>query len=524
MLDVAVVGGGHNGLVAASYLAMKGLKVAVFERREIVGGACVSEELWPGVKVSTGAYVLSLLRPRIVEDLRLREHGLEVMTKDPGLFVPFGNGKSLYMWNSTKKTVKEIEKFSKNDAKNYERWLKFWDPFYQLADLLMLSPPPSPQDLEKLTSLLSVPGLQLKEFLESLRSIVQDASSLLNEFFESDEVKSALVEDAVVGTMASPSTPGTAYVLAHHVLGEVNGIKGAWGYVKGGMGGVTQALKSSAESLGVEIYTGAAVDEILVKNGRVEGIKLANGKIINAKIVLSNADPKTTFLKLLRNADLDSEFLRKVATLKSRGVSFKIVGYLEELPDFGNGKSLSPEHIASELILPSVQYVERAFTDAKVFGYSKEPWLSINIQSSVDPTVAPPGKFSFSIFGQYVPYDKKLDDLKDTIYHISIDKIREFAPNFRPVKYEVLTPLDIERRFGIFEGNIFHLDMTPDQLYVFRPLPGFQNYTTPVAGLYLCGSGTHPGGGVTGAPGYNCAQKVISDLSSGLGKSGDDSP
>ncbi|TRM89166.1 FAD-dependent oxidoreductase, partial [Sulfolobus sp. C3] len=352
-----------------------------------------------------------------------------------------------------------------------------------------------------------------EEVLMFLRTFVQDANSMLDEYFESEEIKSALVEDAVVGTFASPSMPGTAYVLAHHVIGEVNGVKGAWGYVEGGMGGVTQALKRSAEYFGAEIYTNAEVDEILVKNNKVEGIKLKNGKEVKAKIVVSNADPKKTFLHLLRNAELDEGFVKKVKALKTTGVSFKIVGYLEELPDFGNGKSLSPEHIASELIMPSINYIEKAYDDARIFGYSKEPWLSINIQSSVDPTVAPQGKFSFSIFGQYVVYDRKRNyEMKDEIATRTLELIREYAPNFKPIKYEMLTPLDIESRFGITGGNIFHLDMTPDQLYFFRPLIGYSDYTTPIEGLYLCGSGTHPGGGVTGAPGYNAYIKILEDL------------
>ncbi|MEM3291623.1 MAG: NAD(P)/FAD-dependent oxidoreductase [Saccharolobus sp.] len=509
MTDVAIIGGGHNGLVTAAYLAKAGLKVAVFERREIVGGASVTEELWPGIKVSTGAYVLSLLRPKIINDLRLRDFGLKVYLKDPGLFIPFENGKKLYIWSSLEKTKKEIEKFSAKDAKNYEKWVKFWDLLADFADFFMLNPPPTLNDFENILSLFKGND---ENALMLLRTFVQDARSLLDEYFESDEVKSALAEDSVVGTFASPSTPGTAYVLAHHVIGEVNGVKGAWGYVEGGMGGVTQALKKSAEYFGAQVYTNTEVDEILVKNGRVEGIKLKSGKIINARIVVSNADPKTTFLRLLRNAELDEEFIRKVRSLKNTGVSFKIVGYLEELPDFGNGKALSPEHVASELIMPSMSYIEKAYDDARNLGYSKEPWLSINIQSSVDPTVAPPGKFSFSIFGQYLVYNKKNDEMKEKIAEITFDKIREFAPNFKPVKYEVLTPLDIERRFGISGGNIFHLDMTPDQLYFFRPIIGYSDYTTPIRGLYLCGSGTHPGGGVTGAPGYNASMKILEDL------------
>jgi phytoene dehydrogenase-like protein len=512
MYDVIIVGGGHNGLVTANYLAREGLKVAVFERREIVGGASVTEELWPGIKVSTGAYVLSLLRPKIIEDLQLKKFGLKVYTKDPGLFVPFENGKKLYIWSDIKKTQKEIEKFSKNDAKNYEKWVKFWDPLYDLADLLMLSPPVNLSNIDELLSLLKSVKIDEDTALSIARTFVTDGKSLLSEFFESDEVISALIEDAVVGTYASPSMPGTAYVLAHHVIGEVNGIKGAWGYVEGGMGGVTQALKKAAESVGVDIFESSPVDEILVDKGEVKGVKLSSGKVIESKIVVSNADPKTTFLKLLKNAEVDDELIRRIRYLKTTGVSFKIVGYSEELPDFGNGKSLSPEHIASELIMPSTEYIEKAYLDAKVLGYSREPWLSINIQSSVDPTVAPPGKFSISIFGQYLPYNKKLDEIKDKIAEITFDKIREFAPNFKLDKYEVLTPLDIERRFGIWEGNIFHLDMTPDQLYVFRPTIGLSNYSTPIKGLYLCGSGTHPGGGVTGAPGYNAAMKILSDL------------
>ncbi|ARM75106.1 phytoene desaturase family protein [Acidianus manzaensis] len=513
--DAIIVGGGHNGLVTANYLAMNGLKVAVFERRQIVGGASVTEELWPGIKVSTGAYVLSLFRPKIIEDLKLKKYGLKVYTKDPGLFLPLENGKKLYIWSDIEKTQKEIEKFSKNDAKAYEKWVKFWDPLYELADFLMLTPPISLNELDNLTKIIKTANIDEDVALSIARTFVTDGKSLLDEFFESDEVKSALIEDAVVGTFASPSMPGTAYVMAHHVIGEVNGIKGAWGYVEGGMGGVTQALKKSAEALGVDIYESSPVDEIIVKNNKVKGIKLSNGKEIDAKVVVSNADPKTTFLKLLRNAEIDDRIIKGVKLLKTLGVSFKIVGYSTELPDFGNGKSLQPEHIASELIMPNMEYIEKSYSDAKAFGYSKEPWLSINIQSSVDPTVAPPGKFSISIFGQYLPYNKNLDEMKEKIAQITFDKIREFAPNFKLEKYEVITPLDIERRFGITEGNIFHVDMTPDQLYVFRPLSIINKYSTPIQGLYLCGSGTHPGGGVTGAPGYNAANKIIEDFKSG---------
>lgn len=510
--DVIVIGGGHNGLVTASYLAKEGLKVAVFERRSLVGGAAVTEELWPGIKVSTASYVFSLFRKKIIEDLELYNYGLKVYLKDPGLFVPFGKNKSITIWTSVKKTQKEIEKYSKKDAIAYEKFVKILEIFSDIADILIMNRPIKTSEAEDILKLLKGLNVDENTALTIARMFFQDGKSFLDEFFESEEIKVALIEDAVVGTYASPSTPGTAYVLLHHNIGEVNGVKGAWGYVEGGMGEVSNALRRFAEAHGVDIFTNAEVDEILTKNGEVKGIKLKDGKIVESKVVVSNADPKTTFLKLLRNAELDEQFVKKVKALKTAGVSFKVNGYIEELPDFGMGKSLRPEHIASILIMPSVDYIERAYTDSKVLGYSREPWLSLNIPSTVDPTLAPQGKFVFTIFGQYLPYSKDLDNIKDEMTERVIDKIREFAPNFKPVKLEFLTPLDMERRFGIWGGNIFHLDMTPDQLYFFRPLIGYSDYRTPIKNLYLCGSGTHPGGGVTGAPGYNAAMEILKEV------------
>jgi len=511
MYDVVVVGGGHNGLVCASYLAKEGLKVAVFERRPFMGGACVTEELWPGIKVSTGAYVFGLFRTKIADELELRRHGLKVITKEPGLFVPFGGSKHITIWNDIRKTEYEIQKFSHKDAREYEKWIRFWSTFSETIEPFLLSTPPNP---EEAGALLSEIG-SLNMSLDFAQVFTRDARSMLDEYFEAEEVKSALVEDAVVGTNLPPSSPGTAYILAHHLMSEANGIKGAWGYVVGGMGGVTQALEEHAVSLGVHMFAGQEVKEIVIKNGKAMGIRLADSKVIEAKCVVSNADPKTTLLRLISEEKIENHLRRKVAALKSKGTSFKLVGYLAELPKFDGIDVGTDELKASQLILPSVDYVERSYSEALTYGHSRNPWLSLNVQSSVDTSLAPPGYYSFSVFGQYLPYNQNLDAIRDEVEELVIAKIQEYASNFKPVKHKLLTPLDMERRFGMAEGNIFHLEMTPDQMYVFRPLPEINAYALPIEGLYLCGAGTHPGGGVMGAPGYNASKAVLRYLKGG---------
>lgn len=508
MYDAVIVGGGHNGLVCASYLAREGLDVAVFERRPFMGGACVTEELWPGIKVSTGAYVYGLFRNRIASELELRRHGLRVITKEPGLFVPFRNHKSITIWNDLRKTEREIQKFSYRDAREYEKWVKFWSMFSETADPFLLSAPPNLQDAGALLTAASN-GLDRDMLFDFAQVFARDARSMLDEYFESDELKSALVEDAVVGTNLPPSAPGTAYILAHHLMGEVNGTKGAWGYVEGGMGGVTQALERCAASLGVHMFTGYNVKEIVIKSGRAVGVRFANGRVVEAKCIVSNADPKATLLRLVSQEKIEKRLRRRLAALKTIGASFKLVGYLTELPRFDGIETGADEQRASQLILPDVDYVERSYSEARTYGHSKNPWLSVNIQSSVDGTLAPPGCYSFSVFGQYLPYTPCLDKIKDKMEELVTSKIQEYASNFKPIKQEVLTPLDIERRFGMTEGNIFHLEMTPDQIFIFRPLPEINAYSTPVEGLFLCGAGTHPGGGVMGAPGYNASKAVL---------------
>lgn len=508
MYDVVIIGGGHNGLVAASYLAEKGLKVAVFERREIIGGACVTEELWKGVKVNTGAYVLSLFHKKIIEDLKLDELGLKVYVKEPGLYLPMENGKNLFIYSNKEKTLKEIEKFSRNDKVNYEKWLSFWNKYLPVFKHLMLSPPVSFYSLIDISKKL---GIKESDVDELLRIIAMDGKRLLDEFFESEELKTALIEDAVVGANASPSTPGTAYVLIHHNLGEVNGVQGAWGYIEGGMGELSRKLMKAAEIRGAEIFLGSEVEEIVLRRGEVRGVKI-KGRLIEAKKVLSCIDPKSTFLKLMKDQEYDEELSRKVRAIKAEGVACKMVGVLEELPNYnGLGTSLGPQHIASTLIMPDIKYIEDSYRDYLNRGGSKMPWASINIQTSVDKTLAPQNLHVFSIFSQYLSYNAKEDIIKEFEDNL-IEAVRRFAPNFNPIKKLFISTRDLEDRFGLYHGNIFHVEMTPDQIFNFRPIPELANYVTPIKGLYLGGAGLHPGGGVTGCPGYNAAMKILEGL------------
>ncbi|MEM4297226.1 MAG: NAD(P)/FAD-dependent oxidoreductase [Nitrososphaerota archaeon] len=520
--DAIVIGGGHNGLVAAAYLAKTGLRTLLIERRGILGGASTSEELWPGYQISTGAYVISLLSQKVVSDLKLKSYGFEVIVKEPQIFVPFPDHKHIFVWSDHRKTLQEIERFSKRDVMAYKRWVETWRSFSSIAEGLMLRPPP---DISELVQLIKMSRwakrLRLKSedvASELLYLTLCDARKLLEEYFESEEVKAALVEDAVVGTFAGPRTSGTAYVLAHHVIGGINGMRGAWGYVKGGMVRLVDALRASCKSLGVEIATGAEVKRILVKNGRALGVELKDGRQIESKVVLSSVDPKTTFLKLIDEEHIEQGLRRKVLALKSEGVSMKLVGILNGLPRYRayDSPCVGPQHRASALILPSIDYVDRAYADALHGKPSREPWMSINIHSAVDPLVAQEGTHTLSVFLQYAPYSLKgsWDEIKQDYAKKVIELIEEYAPNIKEVikNLETITPLDIERRFGNWGGNIFHIDMTPDQLLNNRPLPGLSDYRTPIKGLYLCGASTHPGGGVSGAPGHNAALMVAKDL------------
>jgi len=509
--DAVVIGGGHNGLVTAAYLAKEGFRVAVFERRGIVGGAAITEEVWKGFKVSRLSYAYSLFDPQIVKDLRLNQHGLKVVSTDPDLFVPFPDGKYAFIWEDSKKTAEGFEKFSKKDAKRYLDYLEFWKGVSELLGPLMLSPPPT---LEDFVSIFQSP-----ESLEGLKVLMfGSVSELLDEYFESDYVKAAICPRGLIGTMVGPKSSGSAYVLGHHVIGGSSGETGIWGYLKGGMGALSDAIAASAISFGAEVITQTSVAKIIVEDSVAKGVELQNGTIIKARYVVSNADPKQTFLKLVGRDNLDRSFVKEVEKIKDQGCVLKVNAAIEELPDYKAlpGKNLSIQHRGITSIGPSVDYCERAFDDAKYGRPSEDPFLRVVYHSANDPDLAPTGKHTMSIFAQYFPYNLSngnWDEIKEQVGDNVIDTLNEYAPNIKRsiIHREVISPLDMEREFSLPRGNIFHMEITPDQMFFFRPVAGWSSYRTPIKGLYLCGSGTHPGGGVTGAPGFNASQVVLED-------------
>ena len=510
--DAIIVGAGHNGLVAAAYLAREGMKVGVFEKRGIVGGAAITEELWKGFRVSRLSYAYSLFDPQIVRDLQLEKNGLRVVSTDPDLFVPFPDNKYLFIWENAEKTARGFEKFSKHDAKNYPRYLEFWKGVSELMGPMMLSPPPP---LDAFAGLFTSP-----EALDALKALMfSSVSELLDEYFESEYVRAAICPRGLIGTMVGPKTPGSAYVLGHHVIGGSTGETGVWGYLKGGMGALSDSLAKSAEGFGAEIVKNSWVTRILVEDGRAFGVELSNGTRVRSKFVISNADPKQTFLKLVGKDYLDPAFVKRIEKIKDEGCVLKLNAAIEELPDYIAlpGKQLAIQHRGITSIGPSVDYCERAFDDAKYGRPSEHPFLRTVYHSANDPDLAPAGMHTMSVFAQYFPYtlaSGSWDEIKEEVGDNIIDTLSEYAPNMKGsvIHREVLTPLDMEREFSLPKGNIFHMEITPDQMFFFRPAAGWAQYKTPIKGLYLCGSGTHPGGGVIGAPGFNAAETVIADL------------
>jgi phytoene dehydrogenase-like protein len=519
--DAIIIGAGHNGLVTACYLARAGRKVLVLERRYIVGGACVTEEVFPGFKVSTAAYVNSLFRKEIVADLRLREYGFEVLERNPSSFSPFPDGRYLLLGPDERLNHREISKFSPRDAENYPKYEAMLERVAQLIEpTLLMKPPNVPRpgmgdlwNLFKLSRTFQKLGPGTAEALEVL---VGPARQILDRWFESEQLKATLATDAIIGAMAAPSMPGTAYVLFHHVMGETNGKRGVWGYVRGGMGGLTQALARAARDLKVEIRCEAEVSRILVQNEAVKGVALADGDEFQAPVVASNADAHVTFTRLLDPKLLPPDFAEAVKRINYDSASLKINVALAELPNFRAcpGLEAGLQHRGTIHICPDLDSIERAYDDAKYGKPSQQPILECTIPSVVDETVAPAGKHLMSMFIQYAPYKLKgatWDELRDPFADRCFDLLNEYAPNFKSavLHRQVLSPLDLERTFNLTGGNIFQGAMTLNQLFFSRPVLGHAGYRTPIRGLYLCGAATHPGGGVIGAAGWNAAREIL---------------
>jgi phytoene dehydrogenase-like protein len=519
--DAIIVGGGHNGLVTAAYLARAGRKVLVCERRELVGGCAVTEELWPGYRVSVAAYLASLMHEKVIRDLELERYGYKVDAKDPAFFSPFPDGRHLFMWQDEKRTLDEIAKFSKRDAERFPAYEEHLEKLAMAVESLLLVTPPDfpPQGLGDFAEWLKITakmrGLGKREIVGLVKVFTQSASDFLDDWFESEEIKVTLATDGVIGANGGPKSAGTAYILLHHCMGGVGGKRGLWGFVRGGMGAVSEAIAASARSHGAEIMVNTAVSQVLVRDSRVAGVVLENGDEITAPIVASNLDPHVTFLRLVEEKHLPGDFVAQIRRYRSEGTSCKINLALNGLPEFRMYPGApGPHHKATMHICPSIDYVERAWDDAKYGRPSASPLLEMTVPTMYDPSLAPEGRHIMGIFLQYAPYTLRgtnWDIEREPFGDRVIDLISEYAPNIKSLveHRQVLTPLDLERRFGLTGGNIFHGEMSLDQMFVMRPLMGWARYKTPVKGLYLCGSGAHPGGGVMGVPGHNAAREIL---------------
>jgi phytoene dehydrogenase-like protein len=521
--DAIVVGGGHNGLTCAAYLGRAGLDVAVLERREMVGGAAVTEELWPGFRVSTASYVVSLLVPKVVSDLDLARFGYHVYPLDPAFFTPFPDGRGLLMWDAPERAAEEIARFSRRDAASFLDYSATLSELAALLRPLMLRVPPSValtsfDDVKEAVSLGAYVGRRRRHLARVVDLMTMSVSDFLDEYFENEQVKGALAFGGTIGAWGGPMSPGSAYVLLHHRIGEVAGFRGAWGFVRGGMGGVSEAIAASARAAGVEVRTSAEVASIDVAQGSARGVTLTDGTRLRARAVVSGAHPVTTFLHLVDARHLPGDLVEEMHGFRSRGSTVKVNMAIDRLPDLTAmpGRELGPQH-PEFVITPSVAYLERAWDDAKYGRPSSEPMVDCVIPTTKDNTVAPAGSHLLSAFVQYAPYalaQGSWEDEREAFGDRVVETVSRYAPGFADsvVHRQVLTPVDIEERFGLVGGNIFHGEMSLDQMFAFRPATAASDYTTPLDGLYLCGSGCHPGGGVMGAPGHNAAGVVLRAL------------
>jgi phytoene dehydrogenase-like protein len=521
--DAIIIGAGHNGLVAAAYLARAGRKVLVLERRDIVGGCCITEEVWPGCKVSSAAYVNSLLRPEIIRDLELAKYGFEMIPRSPSSFTPFPDGRYLLMGPDKDLTHREIAKFSPKDAENYPKYEAMLTRVADFLEPLLVQTPPDPfgglGDVWRTGKI----GLALRKLgrtaaSEAIEVLTGAATPILDRWFESEQLKVTLATDAVIGAFAPPSHPGTAYVLFHHVMGECNGVRGVWGYVRGGMGTISNSIAMAAKARGAEIRTDSPVDRITVKNGRATGVALKDGTEFHAKVIASCADANVTFLRLMNPKDLPDDFKNEIKKIDYASATVKINALLSEPPSFKclPSTGYGPQHHGTMHIGPSMEYIERAYDDAKYGKPATNPMIECTMATALDNTLAPPGKHLMSMFIQYAPYELKgttWDAERDRFADRCFDIVNEYAPNFKAsvIDRRVFAPPDMEREWGITGGNIMQGAMSLSNMFSLRPAAGYANYRTPIRGLYLCGAAAHPGGGVMGAAGLNAAREILRD-------------
>lgn len=526
--DALIIGGGHNGLVCAAYLAAAGLKVTVLERRHVVGGAAVTEEFHPGFRNSVASYTVSLLNPKVIRDLDLHAHGLRVVERKLSNFLPTADGR--YLVTGGGRTQEEVAKFSQRDAGRIDAYAEKLNVIADLLrDLVLQTPPnvvegswraalPEAMHAFQLGGRLSKLDMGMRQELLTLFSC--SAGDYLDRWFESDPIKAVYGFDGIVGNYASPYSPGSGYVLLHHVFGEVNGKKGAWGHAIGGMGAITQAMAKSAAARGVDIRLNAGVREVIVEHGRTVGVVTEAGERFDAAAVVSNLNPKLLFSKLVDPAAQPRAFREHMEQWRCGSGTFRMNVALSELPDFTclPGKAAALHHTAGIIIAPTLGYMERAYFDARAHGWSKQPIVEVLIPSTLDDSLAPPGQHVASLFCQHVapqlPNGESWDAHRQEVADLMIDTVTAHAPNFKAAVLgrQIMSPLDLERTFGLIGGDIFHGALSLDQMFSARPMLGHGNYRGPLPGLYMCGSGTHPGGGVTGAPGHNAAREILLDF------------
>lgn len=523
--DVVIIGAGHNGLVTAGYLAKAGLRVKVLERRHVVGGAAVTEEFHPGYRNSVCAYTVSLLNPTVVKDLSLYDHGLQIISRPLSNFLPLPNGDYLKSFPDPEQMYEEVARHSPSDAQQLADYEATISRLANVLKTLVLETPPNVGGgLRDLWALLKTGNHMRALSLEDQRDLADimtmSAYDFLSRWFESEPVIALFAFDGIVGTLASPYSPGTAYVLLHHCFGEIMKTPGTWGHAIGGMGAITQAMAKSAEAAGADIETDAPVAEVLVENEKTIGVRLEDGREIKARAVASNINPKLLFQKLVAEKHVDPSFRRRMDQMRFKSGTFRMNVALSELPDFTclPGTVLAPHHTAGIIIAPSVTYMDDAWRTATRKGWSENPIVEMLIPSTIDATLAPEGHHVASLFCQHfdpeLPNGKSWDDEREQAADRIIETVTRVAPNFQRsiIARQILSPLDLEREFGLTGGDIFHGALDLNQLFSLRPTLGNADYRMPIKGLYLCGSGAHPGGGVTGAPGHNAAREILKDL------------